>query len=144
MGRHPVSTPQENTTPLPEEEERHGILEYFRAMELPGAGESPLVAGGAAEDRDRIAERRPQLTEGSGPAHGQAVGHGDAEARSSAIDWMISTAPSGQTLDRIVNTGANKTSHIGRDGPGHAGYSVTVIARKQDKRERIFRKEDVR
>ena len=40
---------------LPEEEERHGIMEHFRAVELPGTRESPLVAGGAAEDRDRIA-----------------------------------------------------------------------------------------
>ena len=71
---------------LPEEEERHGILEHFRAVELPGALESPLVAGGAAEDRDRIAQLRPQRIEGSGPAHGQAVGHGDAEARRSACD----------------------------------------------------------
>ena len=129
---------------LPEEEERHGILEHFRAVELPGALESPLVAGGAAEDRDRIAQLRPQRIEGSGPAHGQAVGHGDAEARRSAIASTISTAPSGQTLDRIVNTGANRPRHIGRDRPGHTGYRVKVIARKQDQSERIFRKEDVR
>src|SRR5687768_15317499 len=65
---------------LPKEKERYGILEHFRAVELPGARESPLVAGGAAEDRDRIAQRRPQRIEGRGPAHGQAVGRRDAES----------------------------------------------------------------
>src|SRR6201987_4214737 len=107
---------------LPEEEERHGILEHFRTVELPGALESPLVAGGAAEDRDRIPPLRPQRIEGSGPAHSQAVGHGDAEARRSAIAWTISTGPSGQTPDRVVSTGANRPRHIGRDRPGHNGY----------------------
>src|SRR5204863_1933498 len=109
---------------FPEEEERYGILQHFRAVKLPGALESPLVAGGAAEDRDRIAQRRPQRIEGSRPAHGQAVGHGDAEA------WR--SAPSGQTLDRIVSAAANRPRHIGRDRPGHTGYRVKVIARKQD------------
>ncbi len=75
---------------LTEEEKRHGILEHFRAVELPGALESPLVAGGAAEDRDRIAQLRPQRVKGSGPAHGQAVGHGDAKARRSAISVSAS------------------------------------------------------
>src|SRR4029077_16820006 len=109
---------------LVKEKERYGILEHFRAVELPGALESPLVAGGAAEDRDRIAQRRPQRIEGSGPAHGQAVGHGDAEAPRSA--------PSGPTLDRIVSPAGNRPRHIGRDRPGHTGYRVKVIARKQD------------
>jgi hypothetical protein len=43
---------------LVKEKERHGILEHFRAVELPGALESPLVAGGPAKDRDGINSAR--------------------------------------------------------------------------------------
>src|SRR5207248_5298979 len=117
---------------LPVEDERHGIIEHFCAVELPGALESPLVASGAAEDRDRIAERRPQRIESSGPAYSQAVGHRDAEARRSAIASTIPTAGSGQTLDRIINTGATRPGHIGRDRLGHTRHRVQLIARKHD------------
>jgi hypothetical protein len=42
---------------LAEKEEWHRIGEHFRAVELLCACESPLIAGCATKDRDRVAQR---------------------------------------------------------------------------------------